>query len=66
MACSEAMSTSVIAELAACRFSVWVEIELALKLNRDSSAPMLARAADTVSIAVSIGVERGGRAGLRC
>ena len=30
LACSEAMSTSVIAELAACRFSVWVEIELEL------------------------------------
>jgi hypothetical protein len=42
-----------IAELAACRFCVWVWIESALKLNRDSRAPIEARAADTVLIAVS-------------
>ena len=30
-----------------------MEIEFALKLKRDSCAPMVARAADTVSIAVS-------------
>ena len=43
----------MIAEFAACRFCVWVDSESALKLNRDSCAPMLARAADTVLIAVS-------------
>ena len=53
LACSAAMSTSRMAELAACRFCDWVEIELALKLKRDSWAPIVARAADTVSMAVS-------------
>src|SRR5215470_2106432 len=42
-----------IVEVAACRFCVWVWIELALKLNRDSWAPISPRALDTVSIAVS-------------
>ena len=43
-ACSAATSTSRIVEVAACRFCVWVWIELALKLNRDSWAPISARA----------------------
>src|ERR1700759_783657 len=53
VACSAAMSTSLIAELADCKFWVWVEIESALKLKRDSWAPISARADDTLSMAVS-------------
>src|SRR5438132_1540340 len=53
VACSAAISTSVMAEFADSRFCDWVEIELALKLKRDSWAPIVARAADTELIAVS-------------
>src|SRR5262245_51563947 len=56
VACSAATSTSLIAELADSRFWVWVEIESAEKLNRDSWAPMSARAAETVLMAVSSAV----------
>ena len=47
------MSTSLIAEFAASRFCVCVEIDSDEKLNRDSWAPIEARAADTVLMALS-------------
>ena len=56
LACSAAISTSLIAEFADWRFCVWVEIESEEKLNRDSWAPMLARAPETVSMALSSAV----------